>query len=62
MKNDELPWMIELDNIGGFAELDELQAIYNSIPVDQREHKNAYWLEGFIAGKFVEKESSTVII
>lgn len=52
----DLPWIIEMDILGSFAELDELKSLHDSIPEAEKKHPLAIWLEAWIQSRFVSEE------
>lgn len=52
----DLPWIVELDMLGSFADLDELRSLHESIPETNKNHPTAKWLEGWIHSRFTSEE------
>jgi|GEM_PF-2956514 len=51
-----LTWQAEVNNIGPFAQIEQLQEILEKAPVFAQTTQMYLWLHGFIYGRICEKQ------
>ena len=57
-----LTWQAEVDSVGPFAQIEQLQEILEKAPVFAQTTQMYQWLHGFIYGRTCEKQEKELVM